>query len=740
MRKNHLSMRTVFIRSIILLLSLILLGEKAFSQDYLIAQWKDSLERAENSQDRENFLYKLARHQQHSKPPEALNYAKEGMALASLSGNHAHAIELANTCGVIYRTWGEHDLAVQWHQKALSIEKQNLNRSTPIPVTQYLLSLALKDQGKLGLALNHQLTALSGYQKKENWKMVARCYNNAGNIYRHMGDFHHAMTMHEEGLKIRKEHTPQSIGVAYHGIGEVYQAMQQHEEAAQFFRTALAAKQQYKQKTQLLETTYFSLGATLIDLEQYEEGLKYLYTALDLAEKKERRGLEIEIKRLIGLAKIGQQYHAQAHDYLTEALRMSHEAGDEAQYGKIAIHLGRNLILRGKHQEGTDSLFKGLAILQTGESIQDQLEAYEEIKTAFVAQDKPAEALYWQEKYQLLKDSLFKTQTQQQLAAQLAQLGYDQKTRDLEALKKEQEQNRLEQLVLSLVLLSAVMGLGSIFMVYYTRQQKHTHKLQQRHFQQIEATNHALRNVNLEMEQFLYILSHDLKQPIRNIGGHVSLLRRRYWKNLNEDGKTFVEFALGGVKELNQLLNDLSNYAQVGIREPLETPIRLNQVVKKAVKKLKPKIEATQAVINIGPLPTLKVDSACMYELFYHLIENAIKFRKEGQPPQIEIGYLWEDGRFQFWVKDNGIGIAHTHQPHIFQLFQRLFPADYPEGTGVGLAICRKVVHLHEGEIWLDSKPGQGSTFYFRLPDPNWNAELSFDSFSGARWFSDSNF
>jgi len=224
-----------------------------------------------------------------------------------------------------------------------------------------------------------------------------------------------------------------------------------------------------------------------------------------------------------------------------------------------------------------------------------------------------------------------------------------------------------------------------------------------------------LARSNSELEQFAYIASHDLQEPLRMVSSYCQLLKKRYYDKLEGDACEFIEFAVDGAQRMQTLIEDLLTYSRVGTRgEPFEVT-DCNEVMETVTSNLQIAIEESAADIKCNKLPVTIADRTQLVQLFQNLICNAIKFRN-GDIPKIRIHSKKENGRWVFSIKDNGIGIEAEFKQRIFEIFQRLHSKDKYPGTGIGLAICKKIVERHNGEIWLESQSDKGSTFYFTLP------------------------
>jgi PAS domain S-box-containing protein len=225
-----------------------------------------------------------------------------------------------------------------------------------------------------------------------------------------------------------------------------------------------------------------------------------------------------------------------------------------------------------------------------------------------------------------------------------------------------------------------------------------------------------LRRSNADLEQFAYVASHDLQEPLRMVASYAQLLARRYRGKLDGDADDFIGFVVDGAVRMQQLINDLLSFSRVGTRGKPFVATDCNTVLQQVLGNLEIAIAESGARVTSDPLPTLPADDVQLGQLLQNLLSNAIKFRG-AEPPQVHIGAQRDAAGWVLSVADNGIGIDPKYAERIFVIFQRLHTkADYP-GTGIGLAICKKIVERHGGRIWVESRPGAGSTFQFSLPD-----------------------
>ncbi len=241
----------------------------------------------------------------------------------------------------------------------------------------------------------------------------------------------------------------------------------------------------------------------------------------------------------------------------------------------------------------------------------------------------------------------------------------------------------------------------------YLREMEAAKRTTERQAQELAASN-------AELKQFAYIASHDLQEPLRMVAGYTQLLAKRCHGRLDPEAQEFVAFILDGVKRMRQLITDLLAYSRAGRSETFG-PVEVEECVRGSLANLKAALEESHATVEHQPLPEVCGDRTQLTQLFQNLIGNAVKYRGQ-QVPRVKIRVEPKPGEWLFAIEDNGIGIDPKYSERIFQAFQRLHTREEYAGTGIGLAICKKIVESHGGRIWVESEPGRGSTFFFTLP------------------------
>ncbi len=233
--------------------------------------------------------------------------------------------------------------------------------------------------------------------------------------------------------------------------------------------------------------------------------------------------------------------------------------------------------------------------------------------------------------------------------------------------------------------------------------------------QKLEKSLAELARSNSDLQQFAYVASHDLQEPLRMVASYTQLLAKRYKGKLDQDADEFIAFAVNGANRMQALIQDLLAFSRVDTQGQHFEPTSVETLFGYALDNLKGGIEESGAVVTHDPLPTVKGDERQLLHLLQNLLSNAIKFRKQ-DPPLVHISAEKRDREWLFSVRDNGIGIDPQYAERIFVIFQRLHTnAEYP-GTGIGLSLCKKIVERHGGRIWMESQLGQGAAFFFTLP------------------------
>ena len=235
--------------------------------------------------------------------------------------------------------------------------------------------------------------------------------------------------------------------------------------------------------------------------------------------------------------------------------------------------------------------------------------------------------------------------------------------------------------------------------------------------QELESRAERLERTNAELQDFAYIASHDLSEPLRMITSYLQLLQRRYGGQLDETADEFIHYAVDGAERMKLLIHDLLQYSRVGSVEVTRVPVDADAVLEGVLRSLEGAILERGATVTHGPLGTVHGDATQIGQLLQNLVANAIKFARDDVAAEVRIERIDDPREWHIVVRDNGIGIEEKHAERIFKMFGRLHGREQYAGTGIGLAICRRIADRHGGSIWVESTPGAGSAFHVSIPD-----------------------
>jgi len=483
-----------------------------------------------------------------------------------------------------------------------------------------------------------------------------------------------------------------------------------------------------------------AIGAAYSRLGQVDESLKYNLEAYDIAESSNNK---------VGLAYItfnlGDDYQVlgeydKALNYIEESHKIKKELND--RWGQIGSTkaIGEIYIAKGDYKKGINYIRKSLNIAQGLGAKPRLLEVYESLANNLETAGDYKEANQYYRKYFSLKDSLVNEQTLQKMSD--TKLNHEIEKREIEMEKRDTQLSNMYSYLIwgGFFLLSLI--LWQLFQKYKTQEtnnrlqreknekiQQQNEELEQAHLTQLE-TNKLLTNQNNqiteqnsklelkneELQRFAYIASHDLKEPLRNIGSFATLLKRRFHGKLGNDADEYIDFITTNVSRMYALLHEVLMFSKLDNEEIELEWVDLNYVVNTVQETLKGKIMEQKVQLTSTNLPMLKIHHSHMTQLFQNIISNSIKYNDK-EHPTVEIGHtIGKEDEFVFYIRDNGIGIDMEFKDRVFEIFKRLHGKNEYEGTGVGLAICKKIVNQYGGRIWVESETGEGATFYFTLP------------------------
>ena len=507
-------------------------------------------------------------------------------------------------------------------------------------------------------------------------------------------------------------------------------------------------------------SVHFDLGSNFVSQGQSKLALNHYEKGIVLAEAINDTKMIILGNTAIGGTWASLKDFDKALKYIDESIRLAKVIGDNEELAWASINRGHILGQQGKYEEAEPYLQKAYDLsfvignklltaysleqmsdlcLQQGkvnkaiEKLDESYEFYEELGQSNSLQNltkKYAEIYFQQEnfkkykeytdQYILLKDSLYSKDMMESMASlkQDFEIQKLERENQIKLLTKDQEFAKAKSYTISAITCGTIVVFVLLLVMMYNRNQAATEKneILTAKNAEILRQNESLINSNNDLEKFAYIISHDLKEPLRNINGFTRLLKRKLTKyTMDEDINEYAQFITNGTEQMSDLLNGLLEYSKVSVNKAEKEVINFNELVQKVLNNFTIQLEQKNCTVQVAPLPNIACRSIQLNQVFQNLIANAIKFGPaKGNKINISVQDTGED--YRFCIQDNGIGIEPEYQKDIFVVFKRLNDRGTYSGSGIGLATCKKIVEDHGGTIDVKSEKGKGSCFFFTLP------------------------
>lgn len=574
--------------------------------------------------------------------------------------------------------------------------------------------------------------------------------NRIATIYHHLGDYDLAYEYQLKALQIQESMNDSlGIGKSLFEIGAIFYYQENYIQALEHYRKSLEISEASDQK-KLTYTSLAALGTTYEKIGMLTKALDYGFKSLAIAEE-----IDYKSGRAYALTNVASVYlvrkeFEQAYNYLTRSLTLKQELDDK--WGQIgALKTMADLhIQSGNPEKALAPLDEGYAIAKEIGSRTRLVELMNFYANAYQEMGQFEKSSTFLRSYIDLRDSLLNEATLREMGT--LKKRYDVQDRENTIQKLEMKNTLLEKeneidTLYNYIWTAAAIGLSLLLLMIVNRyriQKKSNNLLSEKNreiFQknnelhnvngllnstnqlledkneQIKDQNKRLEESNDDLRNFATVASHDLKEPLRMINSYTKILNKRYNHLFDENATEFMGYIVDGVTRMEGLLSGLLDYSRVSISEETNKVLNIRDIIDLAIGNLRYSIQDKNAAVNINTkrLPKIKGNHVQMIQLFQNLISNGIKFQGEGNP-EINIDCRKKGDFFLFRIQDNGIGIKGVNKNKIFDMFKRLHTKEEFDGTGIGLATCKKIVERHGGKIWVESKPGQGSTFHFTMP------------------------
>ena len=568
------------------------------------------------------------------------------------------------------------------------------------------------------------LSALTVYENLQATDRVINCLNGIGKMYHKMGAYEEASKNFYKALTLKDStESPLGLSYAYLNLAQIELKLKNPKKA--FTLSQLAQENERPIGRKLTLGIIHSFQAQLnLELGHQKEALKQAQQALNI-----NRNLGRQLGIAHGLCLMGKIYakdqsYGQAYRYYQNAYHSFENLGNWQGQASCQLELGKLFLKQNRPRSAFEALTQSIKIAETIEANSLTMEAHHYMATTYEKMGDFTKAYHASRKHQSLKEHLFNQEKLKEVADMAYQ--YDILT---EENKLTEQQLRVEQQKTELLnekhkmakrtrnlLIAVIVLLAAVAWLFYNRNQlkSRANASLEKANRDILAANQQLLTYNQELEQFAYIATHDLKDPLNSVDGFSRLLQKKYKEALGPEGMKFLKYIQDGNQRMLRLTTDLMAYMR-----SRKMAVNMEQVdVERIIRDLRTHFLRVnpEAEIRILPLPHIIASKFHVQKVFENLISNGLKFMKPGVSPVVEVGSKEEFGSYLLYVKDNGIGIAREHQEKIFDIFKRLHSKEEYNGTGIGLAICAIIIDQYNGEVWVESQPGNGSTFYIRFP------------------------
>ncbi len=637
-------------------------------------------------------------------------------SLSKFDGNYSTLGWLHDDLAKIYFKTGKSDSAVFYMDKGLKYAYKTDDYRLKSDL-HYHFGMVYGRMTKYPESLRQYYTKKNLAILNDNVLDVYKSDIKIANIYSIIGDFEKAYEILLECLnRIDEENQVTEKGFVLYQLGSTFYYQGNYEKALDYYSKSKEIFETIDNPTALY-SSLGGLGSTYSSLKDFNKALSIHEESLTIAKKIKENYEIANATYNIGNAHFGLKNYEESEIHFKKSKALMEEIGNKTGLCYAIGGLGKLYAATGRADEAKVLLGQAIEMINKNDSKSHLQKIYKLSADALFATGDLEEAYEHLKKHLEFKEEIINEETATKLSNTKARYELQKAEKDakIALLEKDTEIQRTYN-VLGLVSLFMLSLLFTFIFSLYRNHSKNNKILAIKN-EEIEFQNNKLISSNQALEQFAYIVSHDLKEPLRSVSCYSSLIESRYHNQLDDLGKESIGFIRSSVKRMYSLLDDILNYSRsikkVGDHTEL---VDVNQAVQTVIKNLEYSIEESNAKVKIlKPLPQINANQIQIVTLFQNLIGNAIKFRN-GKVPEVKISCSEKEEEVIFEVKDNGIGISEEYHDKIFQVFKRLNPKKDFEGSGVGLALCSNIVEQLDGKIWLESKEGNGATFFFSVP------------------------
>ena len=593
----------------------------------------------------------------------------------------------------------------------------------------YELGRANEKKNNFPKALEYYFKIIEIDEGKNDFSKSLKTHIQIASIYQSLGDYQKSFENQMQALRIaEKNNDSLSVANSYYHIGGIFFYQDQYKQALDYYKKAKDICDVLGEERSVFSCTS-AIGSVYEKLGDNQKSLEYNKRSLELAKK---MNYEVGVAYATGniaINYLNQGGFEKAEEYLKRSIAMKIELDDK--FGTIGgeIDLSKVYVEWGKPKLAIPVLEKALSLAYETESKTRRSDIYKNLATAYSKLGNPIEAYSYIEKHIALKDSLINEKTLEEMGQSQQRYELEKKEHEIMLLKKENELFGKNEKIQNLqIFIFAIITLAFlIFVWWYKSKLKYQNSVNQLledknellngKNEEIRIKNKQLEYSNEDLQQFAYVASHDLKEPLRMINSYTNLLERRYNDLFDESGKEFMHYVTDAVGRMEKLLDDLLDFSRAGSKSAPATFVSVQDVMVIVKSNLRHKLETLEGnlVVKNKNLPSVKAHRTQLIQLLQNLISNGLKFKGE-RNPMVTIDCQKKDKEYVFSVKDNGIGISKENLSKVFEMFRRLHTRDEYEGTGIGLATCKRIVNTWGGDIWVESVEGEGSTFFFSVP------------------------